>query len=74
MKDQQSLNKTRKVRWLRLKMKKCFETLQKHTMGVIFLNTQNSHWSDLVLTVRRNFSGTRPKSACGKSLVVDFRS
>ena len=48
MKDQQSLNKTRKVRWLRLKMKKCFETLQKHTMGVIFLNTQNSHlltWS-----------------------------
>ena len=28
----------------------------------------------LVLTDRRNLSGTRPKSGCTKSQVVDFRS
>ena len=50
---------------LGLKMKKCVELLQKRTMGVVF-NLQNLSF-DLVLTDSRNLSGTRPKSACGKS-------
>ena len=37
-------------------------------------NVQNSHFFVLVLTDRRNLSGTRPKSGCTKSQVVDFRS
>ena len=50
---------------LGLEMKKCVELLQKRTMGVVF-NLQNLSF-DLVLTESRNLSGTRPKSACGKS-------
>ena len=37
-------------------------------------NVQNSLFFVLVLTDRRNLSGTRPKSGCTKSQVVDFRS
>ena len=49
---------------LRLKRRKCVETLQKQTLDVIF-NTLNSHL--LVLTDRRNLSSKRPKSSCGNS-------
>ena len=58
---------------LTLKMKACVESLQKQTMGLVF-NVQNSQFFVLVLTDRRNLSGTRPKSGCTKSQVVDFRS
>ena len=55
-------------------MKKCFETLQKHTMGVIFLNTQNSHlltWSSPSEEIFQVHGQIRPVANLS---VVDFRS
>ena len=51
------------------KIMKCVELLQKR-MGVVF-NLRNLSF-DLVLTDSRNLSGTRPKSACGKSSYSRF--
>ena len=51
---------------LRLQTKKSVETIQKQMRGCNFQYTQFSV-IDLVLTDRRNLSGTQPKSACGKS-------
>ena len=48
-----------------VKTKTCVEALQKQTMGLIFKIKILSY--ELVLTDRRNLSGTRPKSACGIS-------
>ena len=51
---------------LRLQTKKSVETIQKQMRGCNFQYTQFSV-IDLVLTDRRNLSGTQPKLACGKS-------
>ena len=58
---------------LTLKVKACVESLQKKKQWAWFQCTKFSVFV-LVLTDRRNLSGTRPKSGCTKSQVVDFRS
>ena len=50
---------------IRLKMKKCVESLQKQKIGATF-NLQNSQLLTLSLPIEEFFSGTRRKSACDK--------
>ena len=50
---------------IRLKMKKCVESLQKQKIGVTF-NLQNSQLLTLSSPIEEFFSGTRRKSACDK--------
>ena len=47
-------------------LKTCLESLQNQAMGLIF-NRQSCQLLHLVLSDRRNLSGTLPKSTCGKS-------
>ena len=63
--------------WARVDMEFLFECLtlkvNKQIQWAWFQCTKFSAFV-LVLTDRRNLSGTRPKSGCTKSQVVDFHS
>ena len=56
-----------------MKKKNLESQLQKQTMDLTF-NTQSSQLLTLSSPPDKIFSGTRPKSACDKFPVVNFRS